>query len=172
MSDSKTDPLARACELVGRYQYHFSKIEGQLDRGVAKVLGLKDGADDIVCANLDFIKKLNIIRSAVALQFTDTTGRLSTLLNRIAGINTPDRQTVIHSTFEPHGDGVRFSRLIAKDELQRISQDWSENRFSQAYLNMQELTEQLEKVVAELKPYVPSLDFSDPRNSMYFHTLL
>jgi hypothetical protein len=163
------DPFSIACELVGRYQYHFSKIEGQLDRGVAKVLDLKDGADDIVCANLDFAKKLNIIRSAVALQFTDTTGKLSGLLNRVSGVNNPDRQTVIHSTFEPSDGGVRFSRLIARDELQRINQDWDEPRFTQAFRNMQELTEELGKVVADLKPYLPSLDFSDARNSGLFH---
>jgi hypothetical protein len=112
MSSEKRDPLSAACELVGRFQYHFSKIEAALNQGVARVLDLNDTTKDIVCANLDFIKKIAIVKTAVTVQFVDTDGSLSDILDRAAGINNPDRQIVIHSTFEPFGkDGVRFIRL-------------------------------------------------------------
>jgi hypothetical protein len=51
-SPSDRDPLRAACELVGRFQYHFSKIEAALNQGVARVLDLNDTTKDIVCANL------------------------------------------------------------------------------------------------------------------------
>jgi hypothetical protein len=172
MSNPDRDQLSVACELVGRYQYHFSKIEEALDRGVAKVLDLNEGAAAIVCANLDFVKKCNIIKSAVALQFTDTTGDLGQLMKDIAGLNQPDRQTVIHSTFEPYGDGVRFHRVTANKKLQRNPIDWSEDRFEKSFTKMDGLSGELRKVVEQLSPYAPSLDFSDPRNSMYFMLLM
>jgi hypothetical protein len=172
MSDSKNpkgrDPFDVACQLVGRFQYHFSKIEAAMNLGVAKVLDLNDHARDIVCANLDFVKKLNIIKTAVAIQFVDKGGDVDVLLNRAAGINNPDRQTVIHSTFEPHGDGVRFIRIITKNgQLERQTKDWDSGHFKSVFGRMESIAVELERVVGELKPYKPSLDFSDPRNSMY-----
>jgi hypothetical protein len=171
MSDSspanKSDALSVACKLVGRFQYHFSQIEAAMNRGIAKVLDLNEGATDIVCANLDFVKKLYIIRSAVALQFEDKDGSLAALLKKIEALNSPDRQTVIHSTFEPHADGVRFVRVVARNELDRKTIDWDKQKFVQLFTRMDDLAMQLVNLVENLEPYVPKLDFSDPRNSMY-----
>jgi hypothetical protein len=164
----KRDPLDVACELVGRFQYHFSKIEAAMNLGIAKVLDLNDSAKDIVCANLDFMKKITIIKAAVASQFVDKDGSIDTILDRAAGINNPDRQTVIHSTFEPQGDGVRFVRITTKGgQLTRQVQDWNRARFANIFGCIEILAGELEQVVADLKPYKPSLNFSDPRNSMY-----
>lgn len=169
MSNNSADSDAHrtACELVGRFQYHFSRIEAALNRGIAKVLDLNEGAADIVCANLDFLKKLSIIKSAVSLQFNDKDGSLADLLGKIAGINNPNRQTVIHSTFEACGDGVRFVRVVAKDQLSRQTEDWNREKFERFFTRMDVLANELVKVVENLEPYVPSLDFSDPRNSQY-----
>ena len=100
-----------------------------MDLGIAKVLDLNEKAKDIVCANLDFMKKVNIITAAGAIQFPDQKDQIDNLLRRVAGINNPDRQTVIHSTFEPIENGVRFSRIIAKGALERSIQDWNHGRF-------------------------------------------
>lgn len=162
------EPLDIACKLVGRFQFHFSQIEAAINLGIAKVLDLNDDARDIVCANLDFVKKLNIIKAAVTRQFVDKDGSLGSLLDRAAGINNPDRQTVIHSTFEPHGDGVRFIRVITREgKFSRQTHDWDQGRFTNVFRRMETIASELERLVAELKPYKPSLDFSDPRNSMY-----
>jgi hypothetical protein len=168
----KRDPLDVACELVGRFQYHFSKIEAAMNLGIAKVLDLNDSAKDIVCANLDFMKKITIIKAAIASQFVDRDNSVGAILDRAAGINNPDRLTVIHSTFEPQGDGVRFVRIITRSgQLTRQIQDWNRTRFANIFGRMEVLAGELERVVADLKPYKPSLDFSDPRNSMYIALL-
>lgn len=77
--------------LVGRFQYHFSKIETALNLGIAKVLDLNEVARDIVCSNLDFVKKINIIKAAVTHQFVDQNNSLGDVLDRAAKINNPDR---------------------------------------------------------------------------------
>src|SRR3979490_963496 len=103
-------PLSVACELVGRFQYHFSRIDRALDVGIAKVFSLNDGATEVLVANMDFMKKIHVIKVMSGLQFSDD-GSLAKLLGKIAGINNPYRQTVIHSTFEPHENGgVKFTR--------------------------------------------------------------
>lgn len=131
------------------------------------MLTLNEGAKDIVCANLDFVKKLNIIRSAVDLQFEDQEKKLAATLNKVLEVNNY-RQTVIHSTFEAGpNEGVRFSRVIAKKTLERHSADWDRTEFDQRFKTMIKLEVDLDQLVADLKPYVPKLDFSDPRNSMY-----
>jgi hypothetical protein len=61
-----------------------------MNLGIAKVLDLNDIARDILCANLDFSKKIAIVRAAVAAQFVDKDGSLDALLKRAAGINDPD----------------------------------------------------------------------------------
>ena len=76
------------------------------------------------CATLDFMRKVYIVRSQVITQFKDKNESVTGLLTRISRINDPDRQTVIYSSFEPHEDGVKFTRLIAKEGLQPLIRIW------------------------------------------------
>jgi len=85
----KRDALSLACELVGRFQYHFSRIEKALDTGIAKVFSLNEGASTVLVANVDFVKKVNVIKIMAALQFKDD-GSLNKLLDAVAGVITLD----------------------------------------------------------------------------------
>ena len=168
-SSKERDPLSIACELVGRFQYYFSRMERELDDGIAKVLQLNEGAAHIVCANLDFVKKINIIKSAVTLSFIDRDGSMIDLLNKINGINQPHRQNLIHATFEPaaKNNGVNFLRTTARDKLKRDLIEWERTKFEDYFSDMERYAADLENLIRDLKPYVPSLDFSDARNSTY-----
>ena len=53
-----------ACRQVGQFLYHFSLLERELDDGIGKLLGIEAGAVDIVTANMDFARKVNVLRSA------------------------------------------------------------------------------------------------------------
>jgi hypothetical protein len=168
-SQNARDPLTIACELVGRYQYHFARIDRALDAGLVKVLNLNEAAANVLIANIDFYKKTNIIKAVVQLQFVDKDGAIESLLNRIRGVNSPDRQTVIHSTFEPQGtNAVKFRRLVAKDTLDVQEPVWTDKEFSQKYSQLENLAVELERLIESLEPYTPSLDFSDGRNSTFF----
>jgi hypothetical protein len=46
------DRLAHACELVGRFFYHFSRMELQLDTAIAKLFKLDPLYAPIVTANI------------------------------------------------------------------------------------------------------------------------
>lgn len=169
---SQCDNLRLACELVGRFQYHFSKIEHALDVGIAKFLDLNEGAALIVCANMDTKKKIDTIQSIVRLQFEDKDKSIEKLLNKIAGINNPDRQTVIHSSFEANGaDGVKFKRVLARGELDTKPITWTLKDFDVHFSKMEKAASDLEKLVAKITAYVPSLDFSDSRNSGFLGAL-
>ena len=121
---------------------------------------------------MDLKKKIDTIQSMVSLQFEDKDGSLKKLLNKIAGINSPHRQTVIHASFEPNGaDGVKFTRVTAKGELEKEPKIWTAKDFKNHFAEMEKNAAKLEELVQNLKPYVPSLDFSDPRNSMYLAIL-
>ena len=129
VSSSDRDPLSIACELVGRFQYHFARIDQALNVGITALFGLDDIASDIICANLDFMRKVYIINSQVIMQFKDKDELVTSLLGRIRNINEPDRQTVIYSSFEPHEDGVKFTRLIAKNGLKSPAHIWPKKKF-------------------------------------------
>ena len=64
------DPLQQACLLVGRFQYHFARIEQKIDRGVIKLLDL-DKAGPIVTGSVDFAKKLNLLWAVAYEQATN-----------------------------------------------------------------------------------------------------
>jgi hypothetical protein len=41
-NSDKQDPLAHACELVGRFLYHFGRVERKIDQAVIKLLDLSE----------------------------------------------------------------------------------------------------------------------------------
>ena len=96
------DPLARACELVGRYLYYFSRVEAQLDEAITKLFKLNPETAPIVTANIDFNKKRYIVHSAVNYQKSKSgkpVENVDKTFGKIASEND-ERQVVAHSAFE------------------------------------------------------------------------
>jgi hypothetical protein len=150
------DPLEVACSLVGRFQYHFGRLEKKIDEAVIKLLELDDKASLIVLANVDFVKKLNFVATAAheqqSLSYKDKKFAKKTC-NDVKGINDPVRQTVIHSSFEPaSGGGVQFKRTTARGHIDVLDPLWTDNEFSKHYKKMKELEEALEKLIQLVKP--------------------
>lgn len=84
-----------------------------------------------------------------------------------------DRVIVAHCPFEPdQGGGVPFRRvLVTSGKLKINSVIRSAEEIASLCKLAVEIAEALDRVVAEMKPYEPNLDFSDPRNSMYIALL-
>jgi len=164
------DRLSETCELVGRYLYYFSRMELELDRCIMKVFCLKQDAANILTADMPIGAKLDIVGAMIESQFSGKQ-RLSLLkiLNKIRDVNQEDRVTIAHSTFEAHGkDTVRFHRLTVKQGKRKLkSPAWTTTDFKKKFDKLEEWSSELRQLVNELEPYVPSLDFSDPQNSMY-----
>jgi hypothetical protein len=155
-SPTERDPLAIACELVGRFLFHFSHVEGGIDAAIAKLFDLKEDAADIITANMDMNRKLNIVQSMVDLQSKPPEWRswATDLLNQIRGLNSPSRQIVAHSTFEPFENGsVRFKRTTAKETLKRDAPVWSTKKFNDDFLKLEECATKLTQLVFDLSPY-------------------
>ena len=121
-ANTSAQALQQACLLVGRFQYHFGRIERKIDQGVIKLLDLDDKAGPIVTGSVDFTKKVNLLWAVANQQATNDKGRkfVNRTFKDVFKVNT-DRQRVIHSSFEPAPTGgVQFNRTVAKDGRVRV----------------------------------------------------
>jgi hypothetical protein len=149
------DKLARACRLVGLFQYHFARIEQKIDQGVIKLLDLDDKAGPIVTGSVDFAKKLNLLWAVAHGQATNDKGRefVDRTCKDVFAVNI-DRQRVIHSSFEPAPTGgVQFKRTVASHG--RVSVDdrvWGDKEFDDQYTKMTRLADDLDKLIDVIKP--------------------
>jgi len=154
-TSAQADPLQQACLLVGRFQYHFARIEQKIDQGVIKLLDLDDKAGPIVTGSVDFAKKLNLLWAVAYEQATNDTGRefVDRTCKDVFAVNI-DRQRVIHSSFEPAPTGgVQFKRTVASHG--RFSVDdrvWGDKEFNNQYTKMNTLTDDLDKLIGVIKP--------------------
>ena len=99
---AQQDPLEAACLLVGRFQYHFGRVEQKIDQAVIKLLDLDDRAGPIVTGSVDFAKKLNFVRTAAYQQAGNDNDKqfAEETCNDVFDINNV-RQIAIHSSFDP-----------------------------------------------------------------------
>jgi hypothetical protein len=154
---AQQDPLDAACSLVGRFQYHFGRVEQKIDQAVIKLLDLDDKAGPIVTGSVDFAKKVNFVRTSAYEQARNDEDKQFTekTCKDVFDINTV-RQTVIHSSFEPAGGGVQFKRTVAKDGRVRVNdQVWGDKEFSKHYSKMREVETELDKLIELIKPVKP-----------------
>jgi hypothetical protein len=160
-ANPQVDPIARACELVGRFAYHFSRLEEQLNSAIIRLFKLDETTADIITANIDFARKLNIVQSAVNEQNAraDQATLKKLIEDTFAGIFAVnmERQIVAHSAFEPHTmGGVQFKRTVARGHLNRMDPHWSEDKFKSEFDKMQRLERNLEDILRQIKPFVPT----------------
>ena len=116
------DPLEAACALVGRFQYHFGRVEQKIDQAVIKLLDLDEKAGPIVTGSVDFAKKVNFVRTSAYEQAGNENDKqfAEKTCTDVFDINNV-RQIVIHSSFEPAQDGsVQFRRTVARDGRIRL----------------------------------------------------
>lgn len=104
----------KACLLVGRFMYHFALLEGAVNSGIEKLLGLKSLEGSIATSNMQFRAKIHILKSVVDLKG----GRPEWLkdLEAIADLSAT-RNTIAHTRFGPDSGGVRFLTIKAKGKL-------------------------------------------------------
>jgi hypothetical protein len=172
MADTTT-PIDRADLLVGRFFRLLGAIETELNDAIRKLFELPPNSAETVCANIDFFKKMNVVRSALYDQDVEGkhSDKIKELFNRIAVMNDR-RQIAAHSSFDANGsDGVVFSRITARNGLERTTPTWTEEYCSQMFAEMEDLRKDLHSLAQTIAPYHPSLDFSDARNSMYLASI-
>jgi hypothetical protein len=95
------DPLETACSLVGRFQYHFARVEQKIDQAVIKLLDLDDKAGPVVTGSVAFASKVNFVRTSAYQQAVNAKDKefAEKTCGDVFAVNNV-RLTVIHSSFE------------------------------------------------------------------------
>jgi hypothetical protein len=175
MSDNsdKQDPLARACALVGRFLYHFARVEQKIDQAVIKLLSLDEKTAPIV-ASIDFVKKLDdLVRASAYKELKDARNErefAKEVCNRVHDVNR-HRRIIAHASFEPApGGGVRFSRPVTeKGSVRPVTEPWTHENFATLYAEMTALEADLDRLIQLIKPAeVPNFGWYVPQSNMMY----
>jgi hypothetical protein len=167
------DPLEQACSFVGRFQYHFGRLEQKIDQAVIKLLDLDNKAGPIVTGSVDFARKVNFVRTAANEQRSlndEDKDFAERTCKKVFEINNA-RQIVIHSSFEPADNGgVQFKRTVAKDgQVQSHDQAWNDEEFSKQCSKMKALEVDFDKLIQLIKPVeVPNFGWYMPLSDMTY----
>jgi hypothetical protein len=153
-----SDPVEQACLLVGRFLYHFARVEQKIDQAVIKVLNLDEKTAPIV-ALIDFVRKVeDLVRASAYKELQDPTKKKDKefakgVCNRVHDINQ-HRRIVAHASFEPaSGGGVLFSRPVTeKGSVRPVTEPWTEKDFTTLYEEMKALEVDLDKLIQLIKP--------------------
>ena len=172
MSDPNFD---EACRLVGRYLHTFAQVETALDDGVARLLGADGRGRVVLVGVLPLAQKMNVLFATEREEASRPDNNRTKLLretNKLLRQLNDDRILAAHSSFEAIEGGLRFQRLKVSDgKVIRRSVEWTSEFVDDRCLQAQRAIELIKEVVDGFQPFVPSLDFSDPRNSMYLAAL-
>lgn len=137
----------RACLLVGRFMYHFALLEGAVNRGIEKLLGLKSLEGTIATSNMQFRSKIHILKSVVHLK----SGKAESLkdLESIADFSTT-RNVIAHTVFGPENGSVRFLTAKAKGKLSYPATIYSEADFLTLCQTARELRTKMDAITDEM----------------------
>jgi hypothetical protein len=164
---SARDPLSLACEHVGRFLYHFARVEMQLDAALTTVFKLDPRYAPIITGNIDFIRKVTFVEKAVELHNESRSKKNKIKMGTfsdVRGVNQPHRVTIAHKSFEPDGaDAVQFGPSTPRGPR------WTKQQFEQQCRKLQRLEIKLAKIVSEIegeqfspKDLMPWLSWSPP----------
>jgi len=146
-----------AYQHVGRFLYHFALLEQELDRAIRYALDVDEDVADILAANIDFGRKLSILRSAIQAQPKQDEAwksKADAVVNKIFGFNE-DRKVAAHSPFMgTENKGVVFFRNTATKRLKREILTWTEEMVASRCKAMKQATSELERVRGEMMPVV------------------
>jgi hypothetical protein len=106
-TSTQSNALERAYSLVGRFLYHFARVEQKINQAVIKLSNIDEKAAPIM-AIVDFARKADLVRASAYLQCeAEDKSFVKETCNRIFDANN-NRRMVAHSSFEPtSGGGVR-----------------------------------------------------------------
>ena len=164
---------------MGRFLYHFGRVEQKIDQAVIKLLDIDERAAPVVTGGIDFVKKVNLVRTCAYEQSSNATDREfgETTCKRVLTVNDA-RQIIAHASFEPASSGgVQFRRTVSKEGRVRIMDPcWDEQNFGKEYAAMRELESQLDSLIQRIKPteipfgwFVPWQDVHHRSSSVGVH---
>lgn len=137
----------RVCLLVGRYMHHFALLESGIDTAVGKLLSIDTLQNQIVVRNIEFSRKIYILKSAVSLK-TKQVEKVA-LLNKVMKA-AEIRNVVAHNVFGPDRGGIRFLTVAARSELKFPETFYTLEGFSELTDELVWLRAMIDKMTAEM----------------------
>jgi hypothetical protein len=127
-------PAIRAQALVGRFLQAWSAMEISLHETIGAALQIETTKLWILCANLRFRDKTNILRSLIDVSYfpDEEKQKAKTRLRKLAE-RSKHRNMIAHDPFEadPNGNGARFITVKAKGDYDTPLISWSIHRFDE-----------------------------------------
>lgn len=158
MSDiSELEPNLRACALVGLFLQAWAHMEYQLNFTIGQIFRLDTLEKAMLCSNLQFYDKINVIKSVTNLEFGEkhkTAIKFSKVLEKVRK-SSADRNMMAHCQFGPDekNTGTLWFVIRAKGKLMIPDVVWPEDKFYKKideiyawYDEIKELQEILSKV--------------------------
>jgi hypothetical protein len=169
-------PEDEACRLVGSFLQNFALMEHAIDDGIRKLLKLEMGTADIICSIIPFAKKIDVLLSAENLLAELPDNARKTLLRETrSGVMSLNQNRIMyaHNSFSSSSSGgVEFRRVVANGKLSISIITHTLDDVEKLCAETISIRRKIDQIVSTMKPYEPSLDFSDPRNSMYIPLLV
>jgi hypothetical protein len=162
------DDLSKACAKVGRFLHEFALVEQEINNGIVQILDLRGNAADVIAHDIDFIRKVNLLK-IVALENVPETKKQSIgkLFSDVAEKNN-DRILMAHSRFEPAAaEGVQFWRTVAKGIVKKLDPLWTKQDFENSYKRLHNIREKL----TELSPMLRLSTNAEVRRRVFGHYL-
>lgn len=134
MADVSDLPPAqlRCFALVGQFLQGWGTMEIALNGAIGAGLKIEEVQTAIVCANITFRDKIDIVRTLVDVStFSDRDKASAKSKLRKLGNHARRRNMVAHTAFGPtfDGTGVEFYAVKAKGEYDRSRLIWSAHKF-------------------------------------------
>ncbi len=147
------EPTVKAYALVGRFFFVWSLVEEAIGRAIGAALGLGVLETEIVSANLEVVKKLYLLRTAVdhTPMEEEKQRHHDDVLKRI-GKMSEVRNIIAHNFFCMNDDntGLTFMRTEAKSKLKFARTTYSISQFHEFDQAMLEQLIELEELIKEI----------------------
>jgi hypothetical protein len=149
--------------LVGQFMSIWSILEGSVNAGVGKLLGMDTLEATIATANMQFRSKVHILKAVVHLRCgLSIWGKDAIKSIEEAGtLSDTWRNVVAHNAFVPHEDGVRFLIVRARGKLDFPETVRSETDFLVVCGKLGNLAERIDEIVARVVKMKGKMTFSD-----------
>jgi hypothetical protein len=150
------ESLVKAWAHAGRFLYYFAELEEEMNNMIGHLIGANENIVAIVGANVDFSRKIKIIRSGILAQEESENWKnfASSVIDKIPKYNN-DRMIVAHCRFNAGSEGgVQFRRIVADKTLKREDVNWTEGDLEQKCAAMRQITENLRQVRVKLMPII------------------
>jgi hypothetical protein len=163
-NSDEQDVLARACELVGRFLYHFGLVERKIDEAVIKLLDLSEKLAPVVTA-IDFARKLRLVKLSADTQITDPAEkekRMTSAEGCTRSMMTERLLPTPTSTLLQMEVCSLASLWTKEGRVLPLGPLWRDTQFDASYNRMRALEAELDQLIKLLKPSEPAVNWFIP----------